>query len=146
MDELIQRILNAIPNTSHTESSVRAVLNRLVSFGCTISEADTWEIAFVMADVENRIKKSCNTTSIPEGLFNTAVDMVCGQFLMTRKNLGRLEIADLNLNGAITSISEGDVSITFDNTTTDEQKFNQLVSYLMSKGEGDFVCFRKLSW
>lgn len=99
-----------------------------------------------MADVENRIKNSCNTTSIPEGLFNVAVDMVCGQFLMTRKNLGRLELADLNLDGAITSITEGDVSISFDSNSTDEQKFNQLLSYLMSKGEGEFVCFRKLSW
>ena len=146
MDEMILKILNMIPTSSQTESSVRAVLNRLTSLGYPPNEADAWEISFVMLDVENRIKNSCNTTSIPEGLFNIAVDMTCGQFLMIRKNSGRLEISDLDLSGAIASISEGDVSISFDTNSTDEQKFNQLVNYLMTKGEGDFICYRRLKW
>ena len=135
-----------IPNSTHTDPSVRAVLNRLTSFGYPPNEADAWEISFVMLDVENRIKNSCNTTSIPEGLFNIAVDMICGQFLMNRKNSGRLDISDLDLSGAITSITEGDVSISFDANSTDEQKFNQLINHLMTKGEGDFVCYRRLKW
>lgn len=146
MDEMILKILNMIPSSSQTESHVKAVLNRLTSLGYPPNEADAWEISFVMLDVENRIKNSCNTTSIPEGLFNIAVDMICGQFLMIRKNSGRLEISDLDLSGAITSISEGDVSISFDANSTDEQKFNQLINYLMTKGEGDFICYRRLKW
>ena len=146
MDEMILKILNMIPNFGLTETFVSAVLNRLTSFGYPPKETDAWELSFVMSDVENRIKNSCNTTSIPEGLFNIAVDMVCGQFLMIHKNSGRLELSDLDLSGAITSISEGDVSISFDANSTDEQKFNQLVNYLMTKGEGDFVCYRKLRW
>lgn len=146
MDEMIQKILNIIPNSSHSESSIRAVLNRLTSFGYLPIEADSWELSFVMLSVENQIKNSCNTTFIPEGLYNVAADMTCGEFLLNRKNSGRLDISDLDLGGAITSISEGDISISFDANSTDEQKFNQLVSYLLTKGKGEFVCYRQLKW
>lgn len=146
MDEMIQKILNIMPNTSYSESSVGAVLNRLTSFGYSPKEEDTWELSFVMSSVENHIKNSCNTSSIPEGLLNVAVDMTCGEFLMNRKNTGRLDISDLDLSGAITSLSEGDTSVSFDANSTDEGKFNQLISYLLTKGKGDFVCYRQLKW
>jgi hypothetical protein len=150
MDEMIQKvlanILSIITNTSLSESFCEMVLKRLISFGYFLKEDDSWELSFVMLNVENHIKNSCNTTSIPEGLFHVAADMICGEFLMNRKNSGRLELSELDLDGAITSLSEGDVSISFDTNSTDEVKFNQLVNYLMTKGKGDFVCFRKLKW
>ena len=150
MDKMIENvltnILSAISNTNLSESICEMVLKRLISFGYFLKEDDSWELSYVISSVENRIKNSCNTTSIPEGLFHVASDMICGEFLMNRKNSGRLEISDLDLSGAITSISEGDVSISFDTNSTDEEKFNQLVNYLMTKGKGDFVCYRKLRW
>ena len=147
MDGMIQRVLtNILSNTSLSEPFCEMVLKRLVSFGYFLKEDDSWELSFVMTSVENQIKNSCNTTSIPEGLIHVAADMTCGEFLMNRKNSGRLELGELDLAGAITSISEGDVSISFDANSTDEVKFNQLVNYLMTKGKGDFVCFRKLRW
>ena len=146
MDEMIQKILNIIPNSSHSESSIRAVLNRLISFGYLPKEDDSWELSFVMLSVENKIKNSCNTSSIPEGLYTVAADMTCGEFLLNRKNSGRLEVSNLDLSGAISSISEGDISISFDTNSTDEQKFAQLINYLLTKGQGEFVCYRQLKW
>lgn len=147
MDEMIQKVLeNILPNISLSKSFCEMVLNRLVSFGYFLKEDDSWELSFVMVKVDNQIKNSCNTTSIPEGLSHVAADMICGEFLMNRKNSGRLELSDLDLSGAIASISEGDVSVSFDADSTDEDKFNQLVDYLMNRGKGDFVCFRKLRW
>ena len=146
MDEMILKILSTIPSSNITRNFVESVINRLISFGYPPKDVDLWELSFIMLDVENRIKNSCNTTSIPEGLNCIAVDMICGQFLMNRKNSGRLELSNLDLSGAITSITEGDVSISFDAGSTDEQRFNQLINYLMTKGEGEFVCYRKLKW
>ena len=146
MDEMILKILSTIPSSNITRNFVESVINRLISFGYPPKDVDLWELSFIMLDVENRIKNSCNTTSIPEGLNCVAVDMICGQFLMNRKNSGRLELSNLDLSGAITSITEGDVSISFDAGSTDEQRFNQLMNYLMTKGEGEFVCYRKLKW
>lgn len=146
MDEMILKTLNIVPDSGLSQTFVQTFLNRLVSLGYTPKEADLWELSFVMSDVENRIKNSCNTSSIPEGLFNVAVDMMCGKFLKIRKDSGRLELSTLDLSGAITSITEGDVSISFDVNATDEQKLNQLINYLMTKGEGEFVCYRQLKW
>ena len=133
-------------NSSLTDAFFNAVLQRLVSLGYSLKEHDDWILCFAMQNVENRIKNSCNITSIPEGLFNVAVDMVCGEFLSTKKQTGQLDIGNLNLDGVITSISEGDTSIQFAQGASDEERFNQLLNHLIHKGEGEFVCYRKIKW
>lgn len=150
MDELIQKILANIltimTKTSLEESFYESVLKRLVSFGYFPKEDDSWAVCFASQKVENHIKNSCNTLSIPDGLFNVAVDMVCGEFLFTKKQTGKLELTDLDLDGAIKQISEGDVTVQFANGSSDEEKFNSFLNYLLHNGEGDFVCYRKLKW
>lgn len=146
MDEILQAIRNALSNSSLTEPFFDAVLQRLISLGYKLEENDDWILSFAMQHVENHIKNSCNVTSIPDGLFNIAVDRVCGEFLFAKKQTGQLTIDGLNLDGAIASISEGDTSVSFVSGATDDDRFNQLVTYLMTKGDGDFTCFRRLKW
>ena len=136
----------SIVGDGFTESFCESLLKRLTSFGYDIKEDDAWQLCFIMQKVKHHINNSCNTTSIPDGLFNVAIDMTCGEFLFTKKQTGQLEIANLDLTGAIASVSAGDTSVSFDNSASDEEKFNQLLNYLMTKGEGDFVCYRKLKW
>lgn len=145
MKKVLANILTVMTKTSLSESFYEAVLKRLVSFGYTLKEDDSWLICFAMQKVENHIKNSCNTTDVPDGLFNVAVDMVCGEFLFTKKQTGRLEIADLDFDGAFTSIKEGDTQVNFGGSS-DEEKFDQMVNYLLHHGEGDFVCYRKIRW
>lgn len=148
MNEIMQKILANIPNiltnTSLSEVFHEAILNRLVSFGYQLQESDDWVLAFAMQKVENHIKNFCNITAIPDGLFNVAVDMTCGEFLFSKKQTGQLEISNLDLTGAIQQISEGDASVTF--ASSDDDKFNSMLNYLLHNGEGDFICYRKLSW
>lgn len=150
MDEMIKKvlanILTIMANTSLSGSFYEGVLKRLVSFGYNLKEKDSWVICFAIQKVENHIKNSCNTTSVPDGLFNAAVDMVCGEFLFAKKQTGKLELDDLDLNGAITSIHEGEVTVQFASGSSDEDKFNSFLNYLLHNGDGDFVCYRKLKW
>lgn len=145
-DETKQSIITALNTSSLDESFIEAVLKRLDSFGYEIKESDAWMIGFAMQKVENHIKNFCNTDSIPDGLFNATVDRVCGEFLFTKKQTGQLNIGELDLDGAVTSIKEGDTQINFDAGSSDESRFNQLVNYLMNQGEGDLICFRKIRW
>lgn len=145
MKKVLANILTVMTKTSLSESFYEAVLKRLVSFGYTLKEDDSWLICFAMQKVENHIKNSCNTTDVPDGLLNVAVDMVCGEFLFTKKQTGQLEIADLDFDGAFTSIKEGDTQVNFGGSS-DEEKFDQMVNYLLHHGEGDFVCYRKIRW
>ena len=150
MDGMIQNvlanILTIMNNSSLSESFYEAVLKRLDSFGHDLKSDDSWVICFAIQKVENHIKNSCNTTSIPDGLFNVAVDMVCGEFLLTKKQTGQLELTNLDLDGAITQIHAGDTTVQFASGSSDEEKFNSLLNHLLHNGEGDFVCYRKLKW
>ena len=144
--EILANILDIMVNTSLSESFYESVLKRLVSFGYNLEEDDAWVICFAMQKVENHINNSCNTTSVPVELFNIAVDMVCGEFLLAKKQTGKLTFEHLDLDGAITSIKEGDIQVNFGSGTSDEEKFNSFLNYLLHNGEGDFVCYRKLKW
>lgn len=149
MDEMIQKILadtlTILKNSSLTESLCKAVLDRLVSFGYIPKEHDSWVISFAMQKVENHIKNSCNIASIPDGLFNVAVDMMCGEFLLAKKQTGKLNMTDLDLSGAVKDIREGDVSISFSGSS-DEDNINQFLNYLLHGRDGELICFRKLAW
>lgn len=149
MEALLASItaIMANQNTSLSESFYEAVLNRLVSFGYTLQETDAWELCFCMMKVENHIKNTCNINSVPEGLIQVAVDRVCGEFFNGRKASGQLIIGDLDFDGAVSSIKEGDASVNFDTGTSDDEKFSVFLNYLMHEGEeGDLVCYRKLKW
>lgn len=126
--------------------SVDTVKERLKSFGYEVKESDEFSLTFCVDKVRNTIKNDTNQSEVPEGLEHIAVDRVCGEFLFTKKQTGQLNIGELDLAGAVTSIKEGDTQINFDAGSSDESRFNQLVNYLMNQGEGDLICFRKIRW
>ena len=139
-DETKQSIITAL-DTSLDESFIEAVLKRLDSFGYEIKESDAWMIGFAMQKVENTIKNECNISEIPDGLFHTAVDMSCGEFLFAKKQTGQLEIGDLDL-----SIKEGDTQVNFNGDESDSDKVDSMLNYLLNNGKGELVCYRKISW
>ena len=146
-EKILADILTQMKNNSSlSESFFEMVLKRLESLGYTLMESDSWAISFAIQKIENHINNSCNTTSIPDGLVHTAVDMVCGEFLLAKKQTGQLELGNLDLDGAITSIKEGDTQINFSDGTSDEDKFQFMLNYLMHFGDGDLVCYRKIKW
>lgn len=123
------------------------VLLRLESLGYTLKETDAWIIGFTIQKVENAIKAECNVDSIPEGLYEIAIDMVCGEFLFTLKSTGQLTGFDLDV--ALKSVQAGDTNVTFavgQGSLSPEQRLDSLLSYLIHPGKGKFVCYRKLKW
>lgn len=119
---------------------------RLIVFGYTVTAADDWLIGFTTSKVENDIKNRCNISTIPEGLYQTEVDMIVGEFLFTKKNLGQL--SDLDLSAAVKSVEEGDTTITFavgSGSSTPEQRFDAVINILRSPSV-DFAAFRCIKW
>jgi hypothetical protein len=150
LDEIKQIVLNNIiqivSGSSLSEQFLLSVLERLESLGYTIKETDSWMISFSVQKVENTIKNECNITSIPDGLFNIAIDMICGEILFTKKQTGQLE--NFNLETALKSVQSGDTTVTFaiESSMTPEQKLNNLISYLLTNERGEFTCYRKIKW
>jgi len=120
------------------------VIRRLESLGYTVDTGtDEWLINFLIDKVANTIKNDCNLTEIPAGLYEVAVDMVCGEFLAAKKGSGQLEGFDVDF--AIKQIKEGDTNITFavpDATIT----VDWLIKWLIDGTRYQFSAFRRLRW
>ena len=103
-------------------------------------------ISFCIHKVEDHIKNSCNILSVPHGLYTVAIDMICGEFLLSLKQTGKLNIDDLDLSGVITQLKEGDTAVHFAEGSSDDEKLTGFINYLLTKGVGDLVCYRKIKW
>lgn len=125
------------------------VIERLASFGYTVTEADSWVLTFIIEKVENHIKNSCNILIIPDGLYQIAVDMAVGNFLFQKKAVDADSLAGIDLSAAVKQIQEGDTSVTYavgEGSRTPEQRLDGVISWLMTYGEKDFVKYRCISW
>lgn len=149
MNEELQTVLikiQSVLNDTNLNSFIESVLQRLVSFGCTPTKDDVFSIAFGIQKVQNHIFNQTNQEVLPNGLIEVAIDMVCGEVLFGKYLSGKLEMDNLDFDGIVKSVSEGDTSVTFDANGQDEEKFRQLVEWLM-KGKGcDLLCYRKMRW
>ncbi|NYV67272.1 hypothetical protein HYI36_18535 [Bacillus sp. Gen3] len=123
------------------------VKKRLVTFGYTALPEDEWILGFTIEKVENLIKNDCNVLTVPDGLRQIAVDMVCGEFLFGKKSLGALSSVDLE--AVVKTIKEGDTQVTFaigEGSQTPEQRFDSLVNYLINYGKPSFASYRCIKW
>lgn len=147
---IIESIVNIINQEDTDEEFIEKILHRLISFGYTPSEADSWMITFCMQKVENHIKNSCNISEIPDGLKEIEIDRICGEFLFSKKQTNQLNADNgFDVEMAIKQVQAGDTNVTFavgEGSETLETKLNALISYLMNFGEGDFVCYRQIKW
>ena len=128
---------------------VKMVVQRLLNFGLKLEETDNWIIMFCMNKAINHVKNSCNISYIPKELYEIIVDRICGEFLFNKHKLNQLTLENFDFDAAVKQLQEGDTTIQFaigEGSMTDEQKLTSLINYLLSYGEGDFVCYRKLKW
>ena len=125
------------------------VKERLQSLGYTVKDSDDIAINFAMQKVENTIKNDCNVSAIPDGLMNIAIDMVVGEFLMSKKTFAPSDLLNFNLDSAVKQIQEGDTNISFavgEGSKTDEQRLDSFIDYLLNYDRDEFITYRRFRW
>lgn len=125
------------------------IKERLRSIGYAVKDSDDIAINFAMQKVENTIKNDCNISAIPDGLMNIAIDMVVGEFLMSKKTFAPNDLLNFNLDAAIKQIQEGDTNISFaigEGSKTDEQRLDGFIDYLLNYGRDEFITYRRFRW
>ena len=125
------------------------IKERLRSIGYAVKDSDDIAINFAMQKVENTIKNDCNISAIPDGLMNIAIDMVVGEFLMSKKTFAPNDLLNFNLDSAIKQIQEGDTNISFavgEGSKTDEQRLDSFIDYLLNYGRDEFIAYRRFRW
>lgn len=141
MNEKIKLLIN---NPNISIEFIDLVLNRLKSFTYEVVEGDEFLIAFLIQKIENTVKNECNITEIPNGLVYVAVDMICGEILMNKKQTNSLGDG-FSIDSALKNVKLGDTTVQFEGES-DETKLNSLTNYLMNCGINEFVCYRKIKW
>ena len=123
------------------------VVLRLESLGYAVEESDSWAITFVIDKVKNTIQNACNVQTVPDGLYQVAVDMVCGEFLLAKKGSGALQGFEMDLAQAVLKqVQEGDTNVTFgvESSLSPEQRLNAAIDYLIHYGKDQFATYRRL--
>ena len=126
------------------------VIERLVSFGYlvgenpTLSPVDEVMVDFIIDKVERQIKAEINDIDIPEELMPSAVDMVVGEFFLSKKNLGQLTIDDIDFD-AVKTLKEGDTEVTFVDGMTSAEMVDALIHYLLTP-KVSYSDFRRIRW
>lgn len=118
----------------------------LESFLYDVNRADIMQICLSISKIKREIFNYCNITTLPDETSLHFSYMVVGDFLQTKKAQGLLVLEGLNLEQAIKSITEGDVSVTFDSSSSDSEKFDTLIDGMCELKGGVFDCYRRLKW
>ena len=117
------------------------VMARLAGMGFTVSPDDEWVLMFCVDKVTNHIKNSCNVSEVPTGLHETAVDLVCGEYLQGKFRTGQMG----DVSQAVSKIKEGDTDITFVSGMSDAELIASLIADLRGR-EVDFAAYRRIRW
>lgn len=128
---------------------VKMIVQRLLNFGLKLVESDNWIVMFCMNKAINHVKNSANISVIPSELYEIIVDRICGEFLFNKHKSNQLTLDNFDFDIAVKQLQEGDTTIQFainEGSETDEQKLTSLINYLITYGEGDLICYRKLKW
>lgn len=149
MNENLQTVVdsvNAILNDTNLHTFTEDVVNRLVSFGYTPTEEDAWMIGFTTKGTVNHVLNEINHQTVPDGLREVVVDMICGEVLNAKFTSGQLEMTNLDLDGMIQSVAEGDTTVSFSVDGSDEAKLKGLLSWLIQGKGSDLLCYRRMRW
>lgn len=138
----VNNILNDTNLTAFTEDAV----NRLVSFGYEPTEGDAWMIAYCIKGCVNHVLNEINHQTVPVGLHEVVVNMICGEVLNAKFLSGQLNLEGLDVDGMIQSVKEGDTQVNFSAEGSDEAKLKGLLSWLIGGKGCDLLCYRKMRW
>lgn len=127
------------------------VVMRLSALGVTLSSApsssDDMLLKHAIDKVTSHIKNQTNLSVVPRGLKELAIDMVVGEFLLTKKAMGLLDVETLNFEAVAKQVQDGDTNVVFaiEANRTPEAQFEAFILYLKHSNT-DFVKYRVLTW
>lgn len=119
------------------------VLRKLKYFGLT--DIDKYLLEDIIDEVETEILNFCNLTELPKGLESVVVIRTVGNILNMPFIKSKIDIEGLDFERAISSITRGDISMSFKGDG-DVDKLENYISKLNTYGEDQLYNFRRIVW
>lgn len=123
-------------------------VDSLISYlGKEVKDEDRVFLNFcISGEVEKALNKT-NRESIPLGLREYLKRAIVFKFYETKEKMEALKDFDYEeANSKIRTITEGDVSYSFGEDLDPKERFMNSLEALLSEGESDYLCYRKLKW
>ena len=120
----------------------KQVANKLKLLGYDIPDGESEILEILIDEVRDYILNYCNIKEVPAELNSCWVSLVCQKYLQNKLALGDMEGVE---NGNISSISEGETSISYDNSNSSVARMQKLIDKL-GKVENQLIGFRKVKW
>ena len=109
--------------------------DRLFDLGFETEESEEELLKDSLKRAEQSIMNSCNTECVPSELRFVALDIAAGEYLLAAK-------AKREESRGIKSISEGDVSVSFE----EEGAIDGVIDSLLSRGREEILSYRRIKW
>ena len=130
----------------YVENIKEDVIKTLKSVGYEVVDTDLFLLEQSIEKVKSYIKNKTNQNKVPEGLKYIWIDRSTGEFLNFKKSLNQLNLNGLNFDRMAKEISEGDTKVVYEDTKTTGDKFEVYMTYLMTRGEGELLRYRRIVW
>lgn len=111
-----------------------ALRERLSDMGFEVEENEDDSLTRAWERAEEGIKNAINCEKVPEELRFTLLDIAAGEYLLAVKTKSG--------GDRIKSVSEGDVSVTFDEMSDTDM----LIDRLLESGREEMLSFRRIAW
>lgn len=121
--------------------------NALETLGYAVEENDEALLQFCVQRAEDEICRECNRREVPGELEEFAGWLGCAEFLNAKLATGRLEgMEELNY-GAVASIREGDVQVSYavNEASTAEGRLAAFINGLRGEKER-YAAHRRIKW
>ena len=130
----------------YVENIKEDVIKTLKSVGYEVVDADLFLLEQSIEKVKSYIKNKTNQNKVPGGLKHIWIDRSTGEFLYFKKSLNQLNLNGLNFGRMAKEISEGDTKVVYEDTKTTGDKFEDYMTYLMTRGEDELLRYRRIVW
>ncbi len=140
----VENVVTLVSDTDFDSSLIAQVIDQLSIIGIVLEENEYSDVALAIQKVDLQIKNICNVQSLPYGLRNVAVDRVCGEVIYIKYLMKELP-ENFDAESSIKQLSIGDTTVSYSSDAPDK-KVLTLVGFLKSSGEGELLCYRKLTW
>lgn len=112
-----------------------------------VSEINTGLLEQAAELVTSKILNICHTKRIPDETESVVVNIICGEYLKNAKAFNLLG-DNFSFESAVKSINVGDTAVTFalNDSSTPEQRFDEVVKQMCKIDKGYFRKYRCLVW
>lgn len=116
---------------------------RLTALGFTAVDNDLLDI--VLDETAEKLLANLNQFEVPDGLVSTVGGMVAGAYILDiLASSGTAADSGLNLESGVSSLTEGDISVSFSSSASDADTLKETATRLATLDKAVLARFRRL--